>query len=641
MQFKHPELLWALLVLLIPIFIHLFQLRKFKNTPFTNVKLLQKVKSKSRKSNTLKKWLLLATRLLLLTTLIIAFAQPFFAKKNAIKEKEIVIYLDNSFSMQSKANNESLLNNAVQALLKHIPKENTFSLFTNNNVYRNVTVKDIQNDLLATTYTTKQLALDAIELKAKTLFSTQANTTKELLIISDFQQSINSKNTLLDSTLQKHLVQLKSDVVNNIAIDSIYIKTTSPETIELEALLSSSHTTTEDIPVSLYDDEKLIAKTAANFKNNKNTKILFSISNGTLIKGKINIEDTGLLYDNELFFNINPKEKIKVTAISNTDNSFLKQLFTNDEFKLQINSFKDINYSDLEKNNFIILNELTTIPNALSNSLKAFSTNGGSILVIPAKKATISSYNLFISNFYNTSLINETEKEKKITTIAFTHPLYKNVFQKNTTNFQYPKVHSSYKVKTNAPILLSYEDGSPFLIGIDNFYLFTASISSENSNFKNSPLIVPTLYNIGLNSLKLNKLNYIIEQNNIIEISTALSKDNILKVKQLESEFIPAQQSFTNKVVLTFNKNPTKNGIYNIVDGNKIVQNISFNYNRNESNLSYLAISTIAAISRQNSIASLFQKMESDASITKLWKWFIILALLFISIEVLIQKYLK
>ena len=119
MQFKHPELLWALLLLLIPIFIHLFQLRKFKKTPFTNVKFLQKVVSKSRKSSTLKKWLLLATRMLLLAALIIAFAQPFFAKSTALKEKQTVIYLDNSFSMQAKNNNESLLTNATQELLAY------------------------------------------------------------------------------------------------------------------------------------------------------------------------------------------------------------------------------------------------------------------------------------------------------------------------------------------------------------------------------------------------------------------------------------------------------------------------------------------------------------------------------------------
>jgi hypothetical protein len=43
MQFKHPELLYALFFLIIPILVHLFHLRKFQKTPFTNVKFLKKV----------------------------------------------------------------------------------------------------------------------------------------------------------------------------------------------------------------------------------------------------------------------------------------------------------------------------------------------------------------------------------------------------------------------------------------------------------------------------------------------------------------------------------------------------------------------------------------------------------------------
>src|SRR5690606_41413776 len=108
MQFKYPELLWALLLLLIPILIHLFRLRRFKKTTFTNVKFLKKVVSESRRSRSIKKWLLLCTRLLLLAALVIAFAQPFLANDRALKEKESVIYLDDSFSMQAKGNKETL-----------------------------------------------------------------------------------------------------------------------------------------------------------------------------------------------------------------------------------------------------------------------------------------------------------------------------------------------------------------------------------------------------------------------------------------------------------------------------------------------------------------------------------------------------
>jgi hypothetical protein len=103
MQFKHPEILYFLFLLIIPILVHLFQLRRFKKEYFTNVQFLKELSIQTRKSSKLKKWLLLCTRLLLLTFLILAFAQPFFTAKESKKAtNEMYIILDNSFSMQAK-----------------------------------------------------------------------------------------------------------------------------------------------------------------------------------------------------------------------------------------------------------------------------------------------------------------------------------------------------------------------------------------------------------------------------------------------------------------------------------------------------------------------------------------------------------
>jgi len=99
MQFKNPELLYALLLLLIPIIVHLFQLRKFKKEAFTNVAFLKKVQLQTRKSSQIKKWLILLTRMGILAAVILAFAQPYTSKTNTINvERETVIFLDNSFT---------------------------------------------------------------------------------------------------------------------------------------------------------------------------------------------------------------------------------------------------------------------------------------------------------------------------------------------------------------------------------------------------------------------------------------------------------------------------------------------------------------------------------------------------------------
>jgi len=153
MQFKHPELLYALFLLLIPVIIHLFQFRKFQKEAFTNVAFLKEVAIQTRKSSQLKKWLTLLTRLLLLAAIIFAFAQPYTSKSKLLNTKsETVIYLDNSFSMQSKGNQGELLKRAVQDIISNVPEDETISLITNVSTFKNTTIKAIKNDLLNLDY---------------------------------------------------------------------------------------------------------------------------------------------------------------------------------------------------------------------------------------------------------------------------------------------------------------------------------------------------------------------------------------------------------------------------------------------------------------------------------------------------------
>ena len=147
MHFKHPEILYFLFLLVIPILVHLFQLRRFKKEYFTNVQFLKELSIQTRKSSKLKKWLLLATRLLILAALIFAFAQPFFqAKDNKNATNEMYIILDNSFSMQAKGQKGELLKRAVQELLENTPENTNFSLVTNSETFWNTDIKSVRKN---------------------------------------------------------------------------------------------------------------------------------------------------------------------------------------------------------------------------------------------------------------------------------------------------------------------------------------------------------------------------------------------------------------------------------------------------------------------------------------------------------------
>ena len=640
MLFKHPELLWALFLLLIPILIHLFQLRRFKKTPFTNVKILKKVVAESRKSNTLKKWLLLCTRLLILSALIVAFAQPFIPGKSALKRNETVIYLDNSLSMQANTGSGTLLENMVQEILKSVPKENTFSIFTNENIYREVRIADIKNDLLSLSYSKNQLQLEEIYLKAKTLFTNSEATRNDLVLISDFQKSIYSPNIDSLPNINRHLVQSLPDKLVNVSIDTVFISAVSSENVDLKTILSTNNEI-DNTPVSLYNGEKLIAKTSATFDENKKGEAIFTIPASDVIDGKILISDSGLNYDNQLYFNINKQDKIKVLSIGDINGNYLRRIFTEDVFLYSNFNVNSLNYSLLESQNLIILNELKSIPIALQNALKAFKIAGGNLVVIPGIQVDMDNYNAFLRSFSNSSLISSVIEERKISEIAFSHPLFKNVFEKEVTNFQYPSIKSFYNIKSNMPKILSYQSGDPFLVGEDGTYLFTASISKDNSNIINSPLIVPTFYNMGMGSLRIPRIYEMIGSKTTVDILVNLTKDRILKVSNENDEFIPFQQSFTNKTTLTFDDYPVTARIFNITDQGRTIKNISFNFPRAESQLYYMDINDLKGNSFNDNVATLFQSIEKDNSINELWKWFVILALAFIFAEVLIQKFLK
>ena len=638
MQFKYPELLWGLLLLLIPILIHLFQLRRFKKTPFTNVKFLKQVVSESRKSSSLKKWLLLFTRMGLLAALVFAFAQPFIANDTALQEKETVFYLDDSFSMNGQIENVNLFKNTIQDFIKYIPNEQRFTLFTNKQVYKDVEVKDIQNELLNLSVAAEQLAIAEIVLKANTYLSDNAASQKNLVIISDFQQRMGNP-TAIDSTKNINISFIKpsNTILLNTAIDSVFIAERNNENIELVALLSTN-SEEETIPVSLFNNDKLIAKTAAKFDGTKNSEVRFTINTNEVILGKVAISDTGLDYDNQFYFNIDEKSKIKILVIGNSSSDFLKRIYTEDEFDFSTSTLAQLNYSTIENQDLVILNEVQKLPSSLITAIITLSNNGGSFVLIPSTDGEIASYNELASSFFSSQYVNEVSQKMSIATVITEHPLFVNVFDKKVTDFQFPSVNQRFKFKTKAPIALEFQNKEPFLLGGKNAFFFAAAINNDNSNFKNSPLIVPAFYNMGMNSLKLPPLYVTIGSDVEIELPVTLQQDDIIKIADKENEFIPQQRVLPKKVQINFTENPKSAGIYRVKHNEQTLRHISFNNNRKESELLY---SQLPENNNQTSLSDFFLESQKNNAINEFWKWFAILAFAFVLIETALQRFLK
>ncbi|MDP3313541.1 BatA domain-containing protein [Lutibacter sp.] len=650
MHFKHPEILYALFLLIIPILVHLFQLQQFTKVPFTNVKILRQIQQQNRKSAKLKKWLILMSRIATLLFLIVAFAQPYYSNVTKILDQNIIVYLDNSFSMQAKGKKGELLKSAAQDLIETFKNTNSkITFITNNETFENIDFPVLKNELSSIKYSPNELPISTLLLKIKSIITDTINTSNKIILISDFQKNkFDEKQHFTNVNTSYSFINLAPTQPFNIGIDSAFIVSENGSEITLKVVLKSNQKLNKKVAVTFHNNNLLIGKGSAIFSNSDVENVTFNFPTSTNFKGKLSIDDEGLNFDNSLFFTISKPEKIKVLTLG--ENSlFLQKMFKNDEFNYSYSSIEKSNYSTILEQHVVILNEIDNMPNSITTSIIEYIKNGGTVVLIPSTHINITSYSQLLS-ILKIGNLTRNEVGRKINTINFNHPIFNGVFEKEIQNFQFPttKIHYLISQSNLSPILKF--DSNAIFIGSKNIdkgtlYWIASPLNDLNSDFTHSPLVVPVFYNFAKNSLKTNNLYHTIAQENNIEISIQLNKDEVLTVANSISEFIPLQQILHQKVLLKVSHQDLEQGFYEMKKDKKAIKTIAFNYNRNESDLVYTNMDSLFSnkknVKISTSINETFSTLKEQKEINWLFKWFLAFSALFLLIEILILKYFK
>jgi hypothetical protein len=647
MQFQNPEILYFLWLLIIPILVHLFQLQKFVKVPFTNVAFLKKIIQDSRKSSKLKKWLILATRMLLLSAILFAFSEPFFSDKKNNQKQKIVLYIDNSLSTQAKGEKGFLLQIATKEIVENAPQTNNYSLVTNDDFYENISFLELKKIVLGLKYSANKPAIKSVLLKMNASLKNEINTSYETILISDFQNIYTNEFT--NVTPPFSVIKLIESQKNNISIDSVFTSK-SMNAVILNVVVKNQGESKNNIPIALYDDTALLSKQSFSIDKNSTKTILFSIEKKDAFNGKINISFSDTFsFDNTFYFHLKSGKKINVLSIGN-ETDFLSKIYTEGEFNFNQNLAENINYNLVPKQDVIILFELDKIPEILSKTIQEFISKNGSVVIIPNNNSEINSYNQFLQKFSSTRFSIKNIDSLKITEINESHPFFQNVFSKKIENFQYPTVNHFYKINSiNNTKMVNFENTEPFLSQIATpngaLYLFASAINKKNSSFQNSPLIVPIFFNFGKFSFQQSELYYYLNEENKIDVDIQLQKDAILEISNASSTFIPIQQTFQNKVTITTKENPLEAGFYSIKRNDEDIEKIAFNTPKEESLLQFLDVlqleKTNPKITVSDSISSVFKDVKKKNEVQSLWKWFLALAIVSLFLEILILKFYK
>ena len=648
MHFKYPAIFYFLFILIVPILIHLFNLKKFKKIEFTNVQFLKKISIETRKSSQVKKLLILATRLLCFTALIFTFSQPYLGNKKIEDNRHYYIYLDNSESLNTNGNNGNLLKTATHDIIENSPENERYSLLTNDDLRINISKKELKKDLrniqISNNITSFEDKINAIERELKN----KSNDLYKILLISDFQyftKKINNEFT--NVTRPFSVVKLTSNVKNNISVDSVYISTYNTYEKVVSVVIKNQGDEKNDIPIALYNSSKLINKRSFSILKNEEKILEFPIENFHQFKGKIQIDfNESFMFDNVFYFTINSSKKTSILTIGKSL-PYISKIFNSDEFDYSSASLQNLNYNSISSQQLIILNQIQSITKVLESSILKFIENGGNLLVIPNKNIELNTYNSFFKKINSGEILNKYKDSLKITTINFEHPLFRDVFTKEVRNFEYPAVALNYTHNLKGNAILMFENKTPFLYEVANsfskIYLFSSPLDIQSSNIVNSPIIVPTLYNMAKQSLELTKPYYILQKENTIEISKKIEKNEILKISNQKKSFIPSQINFANKVVLSTINEPKTAGFFDITLNRDTLNYLAYNNSPNESLLTFYDLNTVKKENKNitifSSIKEYFKEINEKNKVQSLWRLFLAIAIVSLLLEVLILKF--
>ncbi len=668
MTWLYPSFLWALFFLTIPVVIHLFNFRRYKKIEFTNVRFLKHISTETKSGNQLKRFLILCSRLLALTFLVFAFAQPIFLEKkqnNAVNYISIV--LDNSYSMNSsgkEGNNLEAAKNRARAIVSKSSNQDKFQIITS------------QLDPSLLHFFGKEETLENIDkIKAEpetyplsTLLETQnrlllkTNGNKQSFVISDFQKNLNSiSKRIVDSSIQMSFLKVDGSKIDNISIDSCYL--ISPiiqkgQSIGLAVVLSNySENNIEDINVELYVNKKPKGILAFNIAPySKVTQVLnFTIEDGGLHACELKLSGDNIPLDDQLFFSLKLKENYQILHISESNNLYINALYKdNPGFILKEMNKGAINFNQFNSNDLIILNELDNISSGLIAELKKYISAGGSVMIFPKNIAFGGLKNL--STEFSFNVQEQIQNQNlKVSYLDNEHPIFKNTFSKKNLNPDLPLVNKNFNIQYNNGVsLLKLSNGQSFLHDIlfknGHLYICAAPLNNEYSNFQNNALFVPIMLKTAINNQQKGNLYQIIGNNEPIYTGLNYESEQNLFLAKEQNKIVPEFINKNGELFIGETSEIKIPGHYELQKKGKdtALLNIAFNINRTESDTRMLSNDEIKEMAEQFNIQYYFESAEQFSSEylkikkgSSLWKWCIFFVLFFLLIEILLIRFFQ
>ncbi|MGV3609405.1 MAG: BatA domain-containing protein [Fluviicola sp.] len=682
MKWVYPEFLFALLVLVIPILIHLFHFRKYKTIYFSSIAFVKSVEQQQKNPRKIRHLLILIARCLAFACLVIAFAQPYFPKSETSKNdiQLIGVYIDNSFSMSRIGGQGELLAQAKElagSIVDKAPRNTQYVLFTNElsgNEKQTLTKVKFVDQVAKVNYSPIYRSREEIlsywnQWIEDAQKEGNIKIKPSLVYLSDFQKTKPSdSNKKFKSIAQVSPLILSPQNTGNLYVDTIWFETPiqklgSAQTLSIR-VVNTGKEAIESAVVNVQIGKikrDLFAELPANSADT--VHLNYFNQDAGIAKGKIAVNDKQMTQDDSFYFNYEVKKSSSVLIVNGEDAvENVGIVFGLDDFyRIKEVSTTQASQENLESVDLIVLNGLNQVPSNLSTELSAYSEEQGSILLIPGTNISPSGWNALLDKL-NLPSINGTQTVGLgIQKLNIKDPFFRGIFEGRPENISLPAVAKAYRLMNNSKTLssnlINYQNGTPFFVkstGKNHAYLFSTSLKPEFSTFTSNQLFSTLLLHAGNLSQRQNPYYLIIGSDGSYPLNENSASENPIHLKQGTIDYIPVVFTKNKRAYLSIQGleaiRMLEAGNYAISRDGKQKGILSTNYNRLESQTQESTQEEIKRVFEQagirvNSIqdgsnwnsSSLLEIGESYDS----WRWFAFFAGIFVLCEMALLIFYK
>jgi hypothetical protein len=232
----------------------------------------------------------------------------------------------------------------------------------------------------------------------------------------------------------------------------------------------------------------------------------------------------------------------------------------------------------------------------------------------------------------------------------FQNPFFANVFEDKNSSIAMPAGHGILEWGADRSAILKFKNNKPFLSQFGKTFVLASPLEKPFTDFFNHALFVPVMYRIAASGKKSDlPLYYSSTSSTIVIPSDSLISEEPVKLVG-ELEFIPTQRQADGKLFIELPKYAVSSGFYKIAAKNDTLGLIAFDLDKMESLLpqmtgeeakSALGGRTNISIFKANSPETFSTEIKERYLGKPLWKYAVVLSLIFLLAEVLLLRFLK